>query len=189
MSKSVSLVLGSGGARGYAHVGVIEMLQEYGYEIKSISGSSMGALIGALYACGKLETYKEWVLTLDFFDCSISNPTKKISIPPVILNAGMVIPNNSKINFPSTTKVTTIMKEVRVAFMLILFLVRSSASSTNDKNIGTLAMGFMMAKNPVKTVIANGNRLFVIFWLLKYSTKVNKLYLSKKAIDPLLSHQ
>jgi hypothetical protein len=47
--------------------------------------------------------------------------------------------------------------------MLILFLVRSSASSTNDKNIGTLAMGFMMAKNPVKTVIANGNRLFVIF--------------------------
>ncbi len=67
-SRSISLVLGSGGARGYAHIGVIEELLEYGYEIKSISGSSMGALIGALYACGKLEVFKEWVLALDLLD-------------------------------------------------------------------------------------------------------------------------
>lgn len=66
--KSISLVLGSGGARGYAHIGVIEELLAHGYEIKSISGSSMGAMIGALYACGKLETFKEWVLSLDFID-------------------------------------------------------------------------------------------------------------------------
>ncbi|MEA3456442.1 MAG: patatin-like phospholipase family protein, partial [Campylobacterota bacterium] len=59
---------GSGGARGYAHIGVIEELLTHGYEIKSISGSSMGALIGALYACGKLEAYKEWVLGLDLMD-------------------------------------------------------------------------------------------------------------------------
>ncbi len=63
--KTVSLVLGSGGARGYAHIGVIEVLEARGYEIRSISGSSMGALIGGLYACGKLRAYKEWVLTLD----------------------------------------------------------------------------------------------------------------------------
>lgn len=63
--KSISLVLGSGGARGYAHIGIIEVLEDYGYEIKSIAGSSMGALIGGLYACGKLDVYKEWVLTLD----------------------------------------------------------------------------------------------------------------------------
>lgn len=68
MSKSISLVLGSGGARGYAHIGVIEELLHHGYEIKSISGSSIGALIGALYACGKLEMYKEWVLALDLLD-------------------------------------------------------------------------------------------------------------------------
>ncbi|MEO1937877.1 MAG: patatin-like phospholipase family protein, partial [Sulfurimonas sp.] len=49
---TVSLVLGSGGARGYAHIGVIEALKENGYEIKSISGSSIGALIGGLYAAG-----------------------------------------------------------------------------------------------------------------------------------------
>ncbi len=66
--KNISLVLGSGGARGYAHIGVIEELLKHGYEIKSISGSSMGAMIGALYACGKLETFKDWVLSLDLID-------------------------------------------------------------------------------------------------------------------------
>jgi len=65
--KTVSLVLGSGGARGYAHIGVINVLEKSGYEIKSISGSSMGALIGGLYAAGKLQDYKEWVLSLDMF--------------------------------------------------------------------------------------------------------------------------
>ena len=64
----VSLVLGSGGARGYAHIGVIEELEKRGYEIVSISGASMGALIGGLYACGKLDTYKKWILGLDPLD-------------------------------------------------------------------------------------------------------------------------
>ena len=66
--KRISLVLGSGGARGYAHIGVIEELEARGYEIVCISGSSMGALIGGLYACGKLRDYKEWVLGLDTLD-------------------------------------------------------------------------------------------------------------------------
>jgi len=66
--KQISLVLGSGGARGYAHIGVIEELEARGYEIVCISGSSMGALIGGLHACGKLREYKEWVLGLDALD-------------------------------------------------------------------------------------------------------------------------
>ena len=66
--KKVSLVLGSGGARGYAHIGVIEELERGGYEIASISGASMGALIGGLYASGGLERYKKWVLELDALD-------------------------------------------------------------------------------------------------------------------------
>ena len=66
--KKVSLVLGSGGARGYAHIGAIEEIVKRGYVIAAISGSSMGALIGGLYACGKLDEYKKWVLTLDFLD-------------------------------------------------------------------------------------------------------------------------
>ncbi len=66
--KTVSLILGSGGARGYAHIGVIEKLIDLGYQIDSISGSSMGALIGGLYACGKMKKYKQWVTSLSKFD-------------------------------------------------------------------------------------------------------------------------
>ncbi len=66
--KTVSLVLGSGGARGYAHIGVIKELEKQGYEIKSISGSSMGALVGGLYASGKLQAYEDWVLNFDVLD-------------------------------------------------------------------------------------------------------------------------
>ena len=66
--KKISLVLGSGGARGLAHIGVIQVLEEQGYEICSISGSSMGALIGGIYAAGKLDIYTEWVCALDRMD-------------------------------------------------------------------------------------------------------------------------
>ena len=66
--KRVSLVLGSGGARGLAHIGIIRYLNENGYEIASISGSSIGALVGGFYAAGKLDAYEEWVRTLDALD-------------------------------------------------------------------------------------------------------------------------
>ncbi|MDO3635278.1 patatin-like phospholipase family protein [Mycolicibacterium arseniciresistens] len=60
MSKRVALVLGSGGARGYAHIGVIDELRGRGYEVVGVSGSSMGALVGGLHAAGKLDEYAEW---------------------------------------------------------------------------------------------------------------------------------
>jgi NTE family protein len=66
--RTVSLVLGSGGARGYAHIGVIEELEASGFAIRSIAGSSMGALIGGVYAAGKLEIYSEWVRPLQRLD-------------------------------------------------------------------------------------------------------------------------
>lgn len=62
--KSVSLVLGSGGARGLAHIGVIRWLEEHNYEIHSISGSSIGAVIGGVYACGKLDEYEDWLINM-----------------------------------------------------------------------------------------------------------------------------
>ena len=68
MSKRVALVLGSGGARGYAHIGVIEELQARGYEIGCIAGCSMGAVIGGIYAAGKLAEYREWTESLDYLD-------------------------------------------------------------------------------------------------------------------------
>lgn len=66
--KTVSLVLGSGGARGLAHIGVIHVLEERGYEIRSISGCSVGALVGGVYAAGKLSEYENWVKNLTKFD-------------------------------------------------------------------------------------------------------------------------
>jgi len=59
--KTVSLVLGSGGARGLAHIGVIRWLEDNGYDIRSISGCSMGALVGGVYAIGELDEYERWV--------------------------------------------------------------------------------------------------------------------------------
>lgn len=64
----ISIVLGSGGARGYAHIGVLEWLQDHGYEVRSIAGSSMGALVGGIYATGKLHLYTEWVSALERMD-------------------------------------------------------------------------------------------------------------------------
>lgn len=60
----VALVLSSGGARGYAHIGAIEELQDRGYEISSVAGTSMGALIGGLYCTGEGAKVKEWLLSI-----------------------------------------------------------------------------------------------------------------------------
>ncbi|MCD6091326.1 MAG: patatin-like phospholipase family protein [Bacteroidales bacterium] len=65
MKKNVALVLSGGGARGIAHIGVIEELEKQGFEIKSISGTSMGALVGGIYATGKMQEYKNWMYTLN----------------------------------------------------------------------------------------------------------------------------
>ena len=64
MGKKVSLVLSSGGARGIAHIGIIEELERRGYEICSISGTSMGSLIGGIYASGNFELFKKWLYSL-----------------------------------------------------------------------------------------------------------------------------
>jgi NTE family protein len=63
--KRIALVLGSGGARGLAHIGVIQHLEEQGHEIVYISGCSMGALVGGIYAAGQLEAYAEWARKLE----------------------------------------------------------------------------------------------------------------------------
>lgn len=77
-NKKVHLVLGSGGARGLAHIGVIRYLEATGFEISEITGCSMGALIGGIYAANKLDDYQDWVChinrleALKFLDLSLS---------------------------------------------------------------------------------------------------------------------
>lgn len=66
--KTVSLVLGSGGARGLSHIGVIRWLEENNYEIKSIAGCSIGSLIGGVHAAGKLDQLEEWMRSITKLD-------------------------------------------------------------------------------------------------------------------------
>ncbi|MEW5314480.1 MAG: hypothetical protein WDW38_005976 [Sanguina aurantia] len=65
---TVALALGAGGAKGLAHIGAIEEIEAQGFEIVAIAGCSMGALIGGIYAMGKLDLYRDWVSTLVKFD-------------------------------------------------------------------------------------------------------------------------
>lgn len=79
----VVLALGSGGARGYAHIGAIQVLHERGFEIVGVAGSSMGALVGGLFASGTLDEYTEWVRGLSQLDViRLLDPS--ISAPGVI---------------------------------------------------------------------------------------------------------
>ena len=66
--STISLVLGSGGARGLAHIGIIRELEERGVRIASIAGCSIGALVGGIYAAGKLDEFEEWVCAINSID-------------------------------------------------------------------------------------------------------------------------
>jgi NTE family protein len=66
--KNVRLVLGSGGARGMAHIGVIEELEKEGFTIQEVAGCSMGAIVGGLYCAGHLSEYKHWLIGLSRYD-------------------------------------------------------------------------------------------------------------------------
>lgn len=65
---TVALALGAGGAKGLAHIGAIEEIERQGYRIVAIAGTSMGALIGGIYAAGKLDAYRDWVSALAKMD-------------------------------------------------------------------------------------------------------------------------
>lgn len=68
MNKKISLILGSGGARGLTHIGVIKELEARGFVIDAVVGCSMGALVGGFYCAGKLDIYEEWVCQLSEWD-------------------------------------------------------------------------------------------------------------------------
>lgn len=68
MAGNIALVLSSGGARGFAHIGVIKVLEKMGYTITSVAGTSMGALVGGIHAAGRLNEFEEWVTGLDVME-------------------------------------------------------------------------------------------------------------------------
>ncbi|MCU0457613.1 MAG: patatin-like phospholipase family protein [Bacteroidales bacterium] len=68
MSRNVALVLSSGGARGFAHIGAIKVLEKQGYTITSVAGTSMGALVGGIHASGRISEFEDWVSSLDVME-------------------------------------------------------------------------------------------------------------------------
>ena len=66
--KNVALVLSGGGARGMAHIGIIEELLKRGYKITSLAGTSIGSLIAGVYASGKLPEFKDWISQIGKYD-------------------------------------------------------------------------------------------------------------------------
>jgi NTE family protein len=83
MAKRAALSLGSGGARGYAHIGVIQELRERGYEVVGVAVSSMGALVGGLYAAGSMDEFAEWAT-------SLTGPAMLRLLDPSISAAGVL---------------------------------------------------------------------------------------------------
>lgn len=84
INKSAALVLGSGGAKGYAHIGAIKAIEESGYTITSIAGTSMGALVGGLYAAGKLREAYAWLKEIDTLDVFKLSDFKNIALDGLI---------------------------------------------------------------------------------------------------------
>jgi NTE family protein len=76
--KHIGLALGSGSARGWAHVGVIRALEQANIRPDIICGASVGSLVGAAYAAGELDRFEQWLLgmrigdVIGFLDPSLS---------------------------------------------------------------------------------------------------------------------
>jgi len=124
MSKRVALVLGSGGARGLAHIGAIEALEERGYTITSIAGCSMGSIIAGMYAAGQLKEAKEWFLSVDkqlilrMMDINLLSRNSLVKGQRIIDELQKVVPDRpmEKLNIPCTIVASDIMNTEEVIF-------------------------------------------------------------------------
>ena len=124
MSKNVALVLGSGGARGLAHIGAIEALEERGYTITSIAGCSMGSIIAGMYAAGQLKEAKEWFLQVDMqliwrmMDINLLSGNSLVKGERIIKELQKVVPDRpiEDLNIPCTIVATDMISSDEVIF-------------------------------------------------------------------------
>lgn len=124
MSKNVALVLGSGGARGLAHIGAIEALEERGYTITSIAGCSMGSIIAGMYAAGQLKEAKEWFLSVDkqlilrMMDINLLSGNSLVKGERIIKELEKVVPDRpiEQLNIPCTIVATDMIHSDEVLF-------------------------------------------------------------------------
>ena len=124
MSKKVALVLGSGGARGLAHIGAIEELEARGYEITSIAGCSMGSIIAGMYAAGQLREAKEWFLRVDkqlilrMMDINLLSGNSLVKGERIMLELQKVVPDRpiEQLNIPCTIVASDMISTEEVIF-------------------------------------------------------------------------
>ncbi|MBR6304727.1 MAG: patatin-like phospholipase family protein [Paludibacteraceae bacterium] len=123
-SKNVALVLGSGGARGLAHIGAIEALEEHGYTITSIAGCSMGSIIAGMYAAGKMKEAKAWFLSVDkqlilrMMDINLLSNNSLVKGERIIRELEKVVPDRpiEELNIPCSIVASDMMNTEEVVF-------------------------------------------------------------------------
>ena len=124
MGKNVALVLGSGGARGLAHIGAIEALEERGYTITSIAGCSMGSIIAGMYAAGQLKEAKEWFLQVDMqliwrmMDINLLSSNSLVKGERIIKELQKIVPDRpiEDLNIPCTIVASDMISTEEVVF-------------------------------------------------------------------------
>ena len=124
MGKNVALVLGSGGARGLAHIGAIEALEERGYTITSIAGCSMGSIIAGMYAAGQLKEAKEWFLQVDMqliwrmMDINLLSANSLVKGERIIKELQKIVPDRpiEELNIPCTIVASDMISTEEVVF-------------------------------------------------------------------------
>ena len=123
-NKRAALVLGSGGARGLAHIGAIESLEERGYTISSIAGCSMGSIIAGMYAAGQLKEAKEWFLQVDkqlilrMMDINLLSGNSLVKGEKIIAELEKVVPDRpiEELNIPCSIVASDMIRTEEVVF-------------------------------------------------------------------------
>ncbi len=176
-TKDVALVLSSGGPRGWAYIGAIEELESRGYNITSVAGTSIGSLIGGIYAAGKLEEVKEWLFSLDawkvfnLMDLSISK-NHLVKGDKVIDAIMEIVPNINieDLNIPYRAVAADLYTGEEVIFDRgpLFEAVRASISIPSlfrpvKYGYRTLVDGGVVNTMPIDRVVRNGHDIVAAF--------------------------
>ena len=177
MKKDVALVLSSGGPRGWAYIGAIEELVSRGYNITSVAGTSIGSLIGGIYAAGRLDEVKEWLFRLDawkvfhLMDISLSK-NHLVKGDKVIEALKEIVPdiNIEDLSIPYRAVAADLYTGEEVVFDRgpLFEAIRASISIPSlfrpvKYGYRTLVDGGIVNTMPLDRVIRNGNDILVAF--------------------------
>lgn len=176
-TKDVALVLSSGGPRGWAYIGAIEELEARGYRITSVAGTSIGSLIGGIYAAGKLHEIKDWLYSLDawkvfsLMDISISR-NHLVKGDKVIGAIKEVVPeiNIEELEIPFRAVAADLYTGEEVVFDRgpLFEAIRASISIPSlfrpvKYGFRTLVDGGIVNTMPISRAVRSGNDILVAF--------------------------